>query len=104
MRLINTTTFEFKEFFNPRDVEYVIVSHRWTDEEVSYEEYPLYLSSARTAGRGWTKIQKACEIAKAADVSWVWIDTCEYAVEQSPTPETTDTLADWFSLMNKRLY
>ena len=41
MRLLDTTTLGFKEVYNPRDTSYAILSHRWSDEEVSFENFVL---------------------------------------------------------------
>jgi hypothetical protein len=75
MRLINTKDLSFEEYLNPHDCSYAIISHRWTDEEVSYEEYPLFRSGERS-GYGWTKILEACRLARLENLDWVWIDTC----------------------------
>ena len=90
MRLLHTEGFYFKEFIGREKPAYAIISHRWSDEEVSYEDFiehfPWSRSAQRSSGRpsevvlpssyGWTKIAKACEIANAEDLAWVWIDTC----------------------------
>jgi hypothetical protein len=39
MRLINTTTYELEEFVDERGVGYAILSHRWLDGEVSFQQF-----------------------------------------------------------------
>ena len=66
------------EFFDQDVPPYAIVSHRWSKEEVSYQEFlqiRTNLSIEQCAGYGWTKIAKACEIANLQNLEWVWIDT-----------------------------
>ena len=38
MRLINTSTLEFEEFFNRPSPPYVILSHRWGSDEITFQE------------------------------------------------------------------
>ena len=96
MRLLDTTTLQLKEFFDPP--EYAILSHRWEGGEVSFEEYSLVLQDARyddeqratqpwLAERaeqaqeirlrtGYSKIRHFCRIARDMGLNWAWIDTC----------------------------
>lgn len=79
MRLLHTTNFQIQEFF--RNVpKYAIVSHRWSEEEVTFQEFLRCRGSflaGRESGYGWMKIAKACQIARDQDgLEWVWIDTC----------------------------
>ena len=78
MRLIDTTTLNFKEFLS-NEAEYAIVSHRWADsaeDEVSYQDF-LHHShdSYKPDTYGWTKIYQACKLAREAKIRWLWIDT-----------------------------
>ena len=73
MRLLHVQSRTFKEFMGSDIPEYAIVSHRWSDEEISYQEF----IDGRREGYGWRKIRKACEIALERRHSWIWIDTCK---------------------------
>ena len=73
MRLLNAKTFTFKVFQGSSIPSYVIISHRWSDEEISHQEF----LEGRWEGYGWSKIAKACEIARGFEREWVWIDTCK---------------------------
>lgn len=73
MRLLHTYQYVFKEFMGADVPEYAIVSHRWSDEEVSYQDF----LQGRREGYGWTKIAKACDIALSRKHDWLWIDTCK---------------------------
>ena len=73
MRLLNAKLRTFKEFVGSDIPKYAIISHRWSDEEISYQDF----LDGRHEGYGWTKIVKACEIALERKHDWVWIDTCK---------------------------
>jgi hypothetical protein len=60
MRLLNTETLEFGEFFDEEIPPYAILSHRWRDDEVSYQDS---LAGRKRDGAGFSKIVRACEFA-----------------------------------------
>lgn len=89
MRLLNTSTLEFKEIYDPTHYNYLILSHRWGDQEVSFEDFvlsqqpydllpPWQVSHARQTRlkTGYDKIIRFCAFAQARDYQWCWIDTC----------------------------
>lgn len=73
MRLINTETLEFEEVTS-QNAEYAIISHRWGDDEVSYQDFLRDRDGART-GSGWQKITEGCRLARQFRYRWLWIDT-----------------------------
>lgn len=60
MWLINTQTLELKEFFGDNTPRYAILSHRWTDDEISFKDF---LKSRRRDSQGYQKIANFCDIA-----------------------------------------
>src|SRR5690242_20013356 len=73
MWLLGTTTLELCEFLT--DVpDYVILSHTWGPEEVSF--YDIKDSEARRRSKGFDKIVGCCQQALQDGFEWVWIDTC----------------------------
>ena len=86
MRLINTHTFEQKDRFQDnRTPPYAILSHRWGEHEISYQDFlntpktsfdssSAHLSTDQNSGA--SKIAHACAQAKGAGLEWIWIDTC----------------------------
>lgn len=90
MRLINIHTLELHEFaVNPP--RYIILSHRWTDDEPSYKDFAKRRRLDSTGGK---KIVSFCTYVQkqtwdgnifshlrhkpVVPVEWVWIDTvCE---------------------------
>lgn len=82
MRLLHSREFAFKEFIGRNIPEYAIISHRWSDDEVSYQDFldkRQDFLQGRCRGYGWTKIAKAGELASQANIDWFWIDTCMVA-------------------------
>jgi len=79
MRLLNTSTLEFSEFFDENIPGYAILSHRWESgddgrsEEVSYEDF---VARRRPSSRGTQKIKNFCHQATTAGYNWGWVDTC----------------------------
>ncbi|KAK5710768.1 hypothetical protein LTR17_018684 [Elasticomyces elasticus] len=75
MRLLNVLTLGFEEFLSEeRRPPYMILSHRWGEDEVSFKEWRKGL---KTSGQGYEKIIQCCEFIKARP-NWparVWIDT-----------------------------
>ena len=93
MRLLNTKTLEFEEFMNPKTVAYAIVSHRWTDKEVTLKDFPYYLYGEQD-GYGWAKIHHACQIASSQNINWVWIDAC--CIDKHSSAELTEAINSMF--------
>lgn len=91
MRLINATTFELKDFFDADLPTYAILSHRWGENEVSYQDWVyvtkqfpprwvwVYLEDEAKkikSSAGYKKIIDACMMTRWDDLEWLWADTC----------------------------
>ena len=70
------------EFGDDEETEYAILSHRWTDQEVDYNEV-VKLAKMDEEERseirqrdGYRKIVQSCEQAKKDGYKWLWVDTC----------------------------
>ena len=70
------------EFGDEEELEYAILSHRWTEEEVDYNEI-VELTKMDKKERskirqrdGYRKILQSCEQAKKDGHKWLWVDTC----------------------------
>lgn len=73
MRLLQTSTLQLGEFFDSQIPPYAILSHRWSDHEVSFKEMR---KGTAPEGSGMSKIQSFCQLAAARGFEWAWIDTC----------------------------
>ena len=112
MRLINTNSLEFEEFFKAPSKKYAILSHRWGDNEVSYEEYlkeleknpgaslknnrPRYLSQGQT---GMVKIVDFCTKASENGHEYAWIDTC--CIDKKSSAELTESINSMYKWYQK---
>jgi hypothetical protein len=61
MRLLNTETLLLEEFSEELVPQYAILSHRWGDEEVSFQDFQAGLHKGK---RGLKKIEKFCDKAR----------------------------------------
>ena len=92
MRLLNTTTLEFREFFKPPP--YAILSHRWGEDEVSFSDYQ---SGSNRDGPGYQKIVSCCAFAESRGQNWVWIDTCCIDKRSSAElSEAINSMWEWY--------
>ena len=74
MWLLNTTTLRLQNFqADPPD--YVILSHTWGNEEVSYEDMQGKQKAVRKR-QGYLKIVGCCKQATRDGFDWAWVDTC----------------------------
>jgi hypothetical protein len=85
MRLLHTTRLELEEFYGSNIPPYAILSHRWENEEVSFQD----LQQGKAVGKaGYGKILGCC--AQAVKDGW------EYAVSpclRFSTPSRADFLS-----------
>ncbi|KAK3676846.1 hypothetical protein LTR78_003050 [Recurvomyces mirabilis] len=90
MRLLNTTDFSFQEFWTFYTTPaYAILSHRWSDEEVSFKIW--------RKGIGYVKIKKFCTVAKSFGFDWCWADTCCIDKRSSAElSEAVNSMYDWY--------
>lgn len=91
MRLINTRDITFEELIGDSIPQYAIVSHRWGDDEVSYQDF---LQGQRKQSYGWTKILKGCQLALDLGYSWLWMDTC--CLDKKSSAELTEGINSMF--------
>lgn len=94
MRLIHTTSLELKEFFGSQLPPYAILSHTWSKDEVSYQEY-LQLVPNHTFDPRLKKILDCCALARKARLEWVWIDTC--CIDKASSAELSEAINSMFT-------
>jgi hypothetical protein len=91
MRLINTTTFELKDFGAAAPL-YAILSHTWGEEEVTFQDM-ADLDGARQK-KGFAKIEQCCRRARRDSLSWAWVDTC--CIDKTSSAELSETINSMF--------
>ncbi|KAL4063526.1 hypothetical protein V8B97DRAFT_1876766 [Scleroderma yunnanense] len=91
------------EFRDDHDTDYAILSHRWVDPEVDYDEM-VELAKMETEERddirrrvGYRKILNSCEQAKRDGYEWLWVDTCCIAKQSSSElSEAINSMYRWY--------
>ncbi|KAL8899292.1 MAG: hypothetical protein Q9207_006269 [Kuettlingeria erythrocarpa] len=96
MRLLHTETLEFREFFDSQTPKYAILSHRWTGNEVSFEEYHHHKNQN---GPSFSKIQNCSTFARKEGYQWVWIDTC--CIDKRSSAELTEAINSMYAWYQK---
>lgn len=118
-RLINTETLAFGTLFahlsrdDPNYPRFVIISHRWEEQEMSYQEFLYFtapesdrnntfarilgLDLSKETGRGYAKVKAACSLAKERGYEWLWIDTCCINKDSSAElSEAINSMYEWY--------
>jgi hypothetical protein len=91
MRLLHTEKLCFEEFFDSRIPRYAILSHRWEDAEVSFQDFE---GGKKKDGAGYRKILNCCILAKSEGYDWVWIDTC--CIDKKSSAELSEAINSMF--------
>jgi len=91
MRLINVQTLKLEEFFGASLPHYAILSHRWENEEVTFQDF--------TSGRGkdmlgWKKVAGCCKLAQDDNLEWAWIDSC--CIDKTSSAELSEAINSMF--------
>ena len=95
MRLLHTKGLYFEEFFDSDIPEYAILSHRWGEKEVSFQQWT---EGKPPKGQGLSKIEECCRLAAERGLSWVWIDTCCIDKKSSAElSEAINSMYKWYS-------
>ncbi|KAI0197989.1 heterokaryon incompatibility protein-domain-containing protein [Astrocystis sublimbata] len=91
MRLLNVRTFGLEEFLGSDIPRYSILSHRWEDEEVTFQD----LTSDRHSDmQGWKKILGCCTISRHEGFRYTWIDSC--CIDKSSSAELSESVNSMF--------
>jgi len=92
MRLLNTETRKL-EFFTDSDTPlYAILSHRWGNDEVLFNDVDEDLSYTDKAG--YDKLNNACIQAESQGFQYIWIDTC--CIDKTSSAELSEAINSMF--------
>ena len=101
MRLLHAKEFTFKDFVGGSVPDYAIISHRWSDDEPSHQDFLEYKEPDQIEsgqGRGWKKIRQAAWWALHCNIEWLWIDTiCINKESSSELTEAINSMYTWYS-------
>jgi hypothetical protein len=96
MRLLNTITFDLKEFLGENIPEYAILSHTWGENEVVFQDFKNG-QDAWKEKPSFKKLSGFCSIANESGYEWCWIDTC--CIDKSSSAELSEainSMFDWY--------
>ncbi|KAK4644980.1 hypothetical protein QC761_309710 [Podospora bellae-mahoneyi] len=92
MRLINANTLRFEEFFEKPLPPYLVLSHTWGEDEVTFRDMQqphLHLGKS-----GYAKITQTCRLACSKAIDYVWVDTC--CIDKTSSAELTESINSMF--------
>jgi hypothetical protein len=92
MWLINAKTLELQYVTEAYKGLYVILSHTWAEEEVSFQDFQN-LDQARKK-KGFDKIQRTCRLALDRGLPFAWVDTC--CIDKSSSAELSEAINSMF--------
>jgi Heterokaryon incompatibility protein (HET) len=88
MRLINTKTLELEEFIG-QIPEYIILSHTWGKDEISFTEFQK--------GKRNDKITNCCKQARKENFDYAWVDTsCIDKTSSAELSEAINSMYRWY--------
>ena len=105
MRLINVDTLKIHDFIGSRTPKYAILSHRWGEEELSYQDYQ---DPTKRKGNGYQKIADFCRLLQETDhlrnhegsvIEWAWVDTC--CIDKRSSAELSEAINSMFKWYNE---
>ncbi|KAF2650083.1 HET-domain-containing protein [Lophiostoma macrostomum CBS 122681] len=110
MRLLNSRTLDFRTFGENDLPRYVILSHTWGEDEVSYQDM-CWVQKLRTVPKrlkekdqikrrhGYEKIVRTAEIAHSKGYHGFWADTC--CIDKSSSAELQEAINSMFRWYRK---
>jgi Heterokaryon incompatibility protein (HET) len=92
MKLLNAKTLQIHEFIGQKNIPpYVILSHTWGDDEVSFQH--VQTGNARSK-QGFTKIVHCCQEAIKDGIEYAWVDTC--CIDKTSSAELSEAINSMF--------
>ncbi|KAK5165255.1 uncharacterized protein LTR77_009353 [Saxophila tyrrhenica] len=93
MRLLNVRTLQFATFTTEDTPPYIIVSHRWGDNEATFENFK---SHKIWTSEGYMKVKGFCDFIRKVrpDTEWLWLDSC--CIDKRDTAEVAKAINSMF--------
>ena len=88
MRLLNSDSLELFEFFDENIPQYVILSHTWGQDEITFQD--IQNPEKAKLKKGFRKLEGCCKKAQSDGFQWVWIDTC--CIDKSSSAELSEAI------------
>lgn len=86
MRLLVTDS-EKLEYFSSDPPPYAILSHRWRQEEVTFQD--MHRPHVKSL-HGYLKLSHACDVAKGLGFEYLWMDTC--CIDKTSSSELSEAI------------
>lgn len=87
MRLINARTLRLEDFTHKKVPPYVVLSHTWDDEEVSFQDMR---DAVPNEEHKWAKITQTCRLTRKNNLRYAWVDTC--CIDKTSSAELTESI------------
>ncbi|PYH91218.1 HET-domain-containing protein [Aspergillus ellipticus CBS 707.79] len=81
--------FDIQEFEDENRPPYAILSHRWDEEEVTFQDMKRNDAATKTK-KGYTKIRQFCQVAWDNGIDYAWIDTC--CIDRTNSTELSEAI------------
>jgi hypothetical protein len=91
MRLINARSMKLEDF-TAEAPEYAILSHTWSDGEVSLQEF---IQCPEGGKEGYSKITSICRVALDEGIEYCWVDTC--CIDKTSSAELVEAINSMFN-------
>ncbi|KAL5085662.1 hypothetical protein Trisim1_010008 [Trichoderma cf. simile WF8] len=98
MRLINTQTFQLKDFSYETIPPYAILSHTWGDDFEELTLHDVKNGNIDKPGVGSIKLRGCCEQAQKDGLEYAWIDTC--CIDKTNLVELSEAINSMFRWYN----
>ncbi|KAK3386709.1 heterokaryon incompatibility protein-domain-containing protein [Podospora didyma] len=95
MRLLDTTSLTLKFFAGGPIPEYAILSHRWEEEEVLFDDIRNGVTQGIEALKGFAKVKQSCDLACREGYHYIWIDTC--CIDKASSAELSESINSMFN-------
>lgn len=92
MRLLNANNLQIEDFIGDGVPPYAILSHRWTTDEVTFQDWRDIQGASLKSG--FAKIQGTCAQALRDGLEYVWIDTI--CIDKSSSAELSEAINSMF--------
>src|SRR4051794_23366949 len=99
MRLLNTKSFTLHHFTDTAVLNYAILSHTWTSDEVIFQDFVNGHIKDETVRhkKAFPKIYGACNQAASDEYEWIWIDSlCIDKSSSSELQEAINSMWNWY--------
>lgn len=91
MRLVNTLSQKLESFADNKIPPYAILSHRWENEEVLFDD----MRGDFSRKQGYGKLKGACDQAARDGLRYIWIDTC--CIDKTSSTELSEAINSMYT-------